>query len=170
MRKSYGPIAGNQIILNTRNQLRTQSLSLWGETLSQKCTALHDMTARSSESWRILRSHLSNVAGTGTCSAMRAAKKWWAKCGGGVPSCPSLFKGGFGFWQNPGSHMVPTFIHHLLDVSDVFRCIHMMKDLMITLYSDNLADTAIIYHHFINHYLVGGLEHFHTLGIIIPTD
>jgi len=43
---------------------------------------------------------------------------------------------------------------------------------MITLYSDNLEDTAIIYHHFINHYLVGGggLEHFHILGIIIPTD
>ena len=119
------------------------SISLSGDTLNQKGTALHDMTARSSESWRILRSHLSNVAGTGTCSAMRAAKKWWAKCGGGVPSCPSLFKGGFGFWQNPGSHMVPTFIHHLLDVSDVFRCIHMMNDLMITLYSDNLADTAM---------------------------
>jgi hypothetical protein len=68
--------------------------------------------------------------------------------------------------------MVPTFIHHFLDVSDVFRCIHMMNDLMITLYSDNLEDTASIYHHFSNHYLVGGggLEHFHILGIIIPTD
>ena len=75
-----------------------------------------------------------------------------------VPSCLILFKCGFGFWQNPGSKLFPTWFplwsitFYMFQIySDIFRCIHIMKDLMITLYSDNLGDT-IIYHDFINHY------------------